>query len=110
MQDLVLRNGGDDSLKGKLLASVFYEPSTRTSCSFQAAMLRLGGGVISVEEASSSAQKGETLSDTMRCLESYCDAVVLRHPRAGAAAEAASALTRPLINAGDGVGEHPTQA
>merc|ERR1719333_1906808 len=111
MRDLVAApQGGDKSLDGKILATVFYEPSTRTSCSFQAAMLRLGGSVISVNESSSSAQKGETLSDTVRCLECYCDVIVLRHPRSGAASEAAAAMSKPLLNAGDGVGEHPTQA
>merc|ERR1719221_2270901 len=110
MQQLVKTSGGDESLKGKVLATVFYEPSTRTNCSFQAAMLRLGGTVITVNESSSSAAKGETLSDTVRCLECYCDAIVLRHPRAGAAAEAAAAMSKPLLNAGDGVGEHPSQA
>merc|ERR1719261_1499356 len=103
MQALVKTSGGDESLKGKILASVFYEPSTRTNCSFQAAMLRLGGSVIAVNESSSSVAKGETLSDTVRCLENYCDAVVLRHPKAGAAAEAAAAMRKPVINAGDGV-------
>lgn len=110
MQKMVAARGGDESLKGKVLATVFYEPSTRTNCSFQAAMLRLGGSVITVNESCSSVAKGETLSDTVRCMECYCDAVVLRHPRAGAAAEAAAAMKKPLYNAGDGVGEHPTQA
>merc|ERR1719174_3619987 len=110
MRNLVLKQGGDEFLKGKILAKVFYEPSTRTNCSFQAAMMRQGGQVISVNESSSSAAKGETLSDTVRCLECYCDVIVLRHPRAGAAAEAAAAMQKPLVNAGDGVGEHPTQA
>mmetsp|Transcript_102174 Transcript_102174/g.181458 ORF Transcript_102174/g.181458 Transcript_102174/m.181458 type:complete len:368 (-) Transcript_102174:92-1195(-) len=110
MHELVKSSGGDDSLKGKVLASVFYEPSTRTNCSFQAAMLRLGGQVISVNESSSSVAKGETLSDTVRCLECYCDVLVLRHPKAGAASEAAAAMSKPLLNAGDGVGEHPSQA
>ena len=98
--------------RGKVLASVFYEPSTRTSCSFQAAMLRLGGAVINVAESTSSATKGETLEDTARSLGCYADAMVLRHPRSGAAAAAAAALPAglPLLNAGDGVGEHPTQA
>merc|ERR1719230_617058 len=107
---MVEDRGGDNSLKGKVLASVFYEPSTRTNCSFQTAMLRLGGQVISVNESSSSVAKGETLSDTVRCLECYSDILVLRHPKAGAAAEAAAAMSKPLLNAGDGVGEHPTQA
>jgi carbamoyl-phosphate synthase/aspartate carbamoyltransferase/dihydroorotase len=110
MQELVKEHGADQSLKGKILASVFYEPSTRTNCSFQAAMLRLGGSVISVNESSSSVAKGETLSDTVRCMECYADVLVLRHPRAGAAAEAAAAMSKPLLNAGDGVGEHPSQA
>jgi aspartate carbamoyltransferase len=98
---------------GCILANVFYEPSTRTSCSFQAAMLRLGGSVISVAESTSSAKKGETLSDTVKSLACYCDVIVLRHPRSGAAAEAAAALEgtgKAVLNAGDGVGEHPTQA
>lgn len=86
------------------------EPSTRTSSSFQAAMLRLGGLVVGVNESSSSAQKGETLSDTIRCVECYADVVVLRHPTKGAAAVAAAATPKPVLNAGDGVGEHPTQA
>lgn len=73
-------------------------------------MLRQGGTVIAVNESSSSAAKGETLSDTVRCLECYCDVIVLRHPRSGAAAEAAAAMEKPLLNAGDGVGEHPSQA
>merc|ERR1712178_648334 len=110
MRNLVVTSGGDDFLKGKILATVFYEPSTRTNCSFQAAMMRLGGNVIAVNESSSSVAKGETLSDTVRCLECYCDAVVLRHPRAGASSEAAAAMSKPLLNAGDGVGEHPSQA
>lgn len=110
MRELVLRTGGDKSLEGKVLACVFYEPSTRTNSSFQAAMFRQGGKVIAVNESTSSVVKGETLSDTVRCLESYCDAIVLRHPKAGAAAEAAAAMKKPLLNAGDGVGEHPSQA
>jgi len=110
MQEMVKSNGGDESLKGKILASVFYEPSTRTNCSFQAAMLRLGGSVICVNESSSSVAKGETLADTVRSLECYADVLVLRHPKAGAAAEAATIMKKPLLNAGDGVGEHPTQA
>ena len=102
--------GGSDALRGKVLGNVFYEPSTRTNCSFQAAMLRLGGTTIAVNESTSSVAKGETLSDTVRSLESYCDALVLRHPTKGSAREAADAMRKPLLNAGDGVGEHPTQA
>jgi carbamoyl-phosphate synthase/aspartate carbamoyltransferase/dihydroorotase len=110
MGELVVTSGGDEFLRGKVLTTVFYEPSTRTNCSFQAAMLRQGGTVFTVNESSSSATKGETLSDTVRCLECYSDVIVLRHPRSGAAAEAAAAMSKPLLNAGDGVGEHPTQA
>jgi len=110
MRDMVTTSGGDELLKGKILTTVFYEPSTRTNCSFQAAMLRQGGSVITVNESSSSAAKGETLGDTVRCLECYSDVIVLRHPRSGAAAEAAAAMKKPLLNAGDGVGEHPSQA
>ncbi|KAF0756360.1 hypothetical protein AaE_004662 [Aphanomyces astaci] len=110
MKEMVARQGTDDTLRGKVLANVFFEPSTRTSCSFQAAMVRLGGAVVCVNESSSSSKKGETLSDTIKCLECYTDLLVLRHPVLGAAATAAAASSKPIINAGDGVGEHPTQA
>ena len=110
MRDIVKRNCQTDLLKGKILANVFFEASTRTSCSFHAAMLRLGGSVIPLSEDGSSAKKGETLADTIRCLDCYCDAIVLRHPAQGSAAEAARFATKPVLNAGDGVGEHPTQA
>ena len=89
--------------RGKILANVFYEPSTRTSCSFQAAMLRLGGSVFCVAEATSSAKKGETLEDTARSLACYADVLVLRHPESGAAKRAAVASRKPTLNAGDGV-------
>jgi aspartate carbamoyltransferase catalytic subunit len=103
--------GSIDLLKGRLLANLFYEPSTRTSSSFNAAMKRLGGDVVSINEVRySSVAKGETLQDTIRTLESYVDCVVLRHPVVGAAAEAAAVARKPIINAGDGAGEHPTQA
>lgn len=100
------------TLDGKLLATVFYEPSTRTRLSFEAAMQRLGGGVISVAEAktASSVAKGETLPDTIRTIANYADAIVLRHPDIGAAQIAADAASVPILNAGDGAGEHPTQA
>ncbi len=99
-------------LDGKLLATVFYEPSTRTRLSFEAAMQRLGGGVISVAEAktASSVAKGETLPDTIRTIANYADAIVLRHSQVGAAQVAADASAVPILNAGDGAGEHPTQA
>ncbi len=111
MKSLVKRFGKANLLDGKILANLFYEPSTRTSSSFQAAMLRLGGRCISINEVRySSVTKGESLPDTIRTMESYCDLTVLRHPEKGAAELAARYARKPLINAGDGVGEHPTQA
>eukprot|EP01035_Chromulina_nebulosa_P029832 gene29832-39576_t len=111
MRKVVENSGGDESLKNKVLASVFYEPSTRTSCSFQAAMLRLGGSVICINENHSSVKKGESLEDTIRTMASYCDVIVLRHPVKGSALVASNnSLNKPVINAGDGAGEHPTQA
>lgn len=95
---------------GKILSNVFYEASTRTSCSFQAAILRLGGTVINVNATSSSAKKGETLSDTIRCLECYADVTVLRHPETGSVPMVAATSLKPVLNAGDGTNEHPTQA
>lgn len=99
-------------LKNKILACVFYEPSTRTRFSFESAMLKLGGQVISTESAGhfSSAIKGETLEDSIRIISGYSDAIVLRHHEIGAAQKAAKVSLVPIINAGDGGGEHPTQA
>ncbi len=111
MQGMVARVGTFDLLKGKVLANVFYEPSTRTSSSFTAAMERLGGSVIPINEVRySSVSKGESLPDTVRTLERYADVIVLRHPEVGASALAAQYASKPIINAGDGPGEHPTQA
>eukprot|EP01132_Coremiostelium_polycephalum_P007604 gene7604-9349_t len=110
MRTIVKRSGGCDTLKGKVLATLFYEPSTRTQCSFTAAMERLGGSVVSVDSSSSSVAKGESISDTIRTLESYCDAVVMRHPQVGSIESAINHAKKPVINAGDGIGEHPTQA
>ncbi|HQU37114.1 MAG TPA: aspartate carbamoyltransferase [Anaerolineales bacterium] len=111
MRGMVERVGTFDLLQGKILANLFYEPSTRTSSSFTAAMERLGGSVIPINEVKySSVTKGETLTDTVRTLECYADVIVLRHPETGSAAIAAKAMKKPLINAGDGAGEHPTQA
>ncbi len=112
MRDVVKRDGATDLLKGKVMAALFYEPSTRTSSSFIAAMERLGGSVIPITQGVqySSVSKGESLSDTIRTLECYADIIVLRHPETGSAAVAAKAAHVPVINAGDGVGEHPTQA
>lgn len=111
MHDMVDHIGTFDLLKGKILANLFYEPSTRTSSSFTAAMERLGGSVIPINEVRySSVSKGESLADTIRTLECYTDVIVLRHPEVGSAAIAANAAHKPVINAGDGIGEHPTQA
>ena len=117
MRNLVRTSGGDNRLSHKILATVFYEASTRTSCSFQSAMLRLGGNVIHVDGSaggnSSAGKKGETLSDTIRCLQCYTDVAVLRHPILGSVKEAIlgqDGKGKPILNAGDGVGEHPTQA
>jgi len=99
-----------DRCRGKLMATLFYEPSTRTRLSFEAAMLRLGGGVISVASAkSSSVSKGESLGDTIRTVGGYADLIVMRHPKEGAALLAAEYSPVPLINGGDGAREHPTQ-
>ncbi len=99
-------------LQGKVMAALFYEPSTRTRFSFESAMNRLGGRVISTEAAGqfSSVTKGETLEDTIRIVGGYSDVIVLRHPEKGSAEKAASISHVPVINAGDGAGEHPTQA
>jgi aspartate carbamoyltransferase len=111
MRIMVERIGTFDLLKGKILANLFYEPSTRTASSFMAAMERLGGAVIPISEVKySSVAKGESLPDTVRTLACYADVIVLRHPEVGAAALAAKHARKPVINAGDGVGEHPTQA
>lgn len=94
------------------MATLFYEPSTRTRLSFESAMIRLGGSVISTENASefSSAVKGETLEDTIRIVHSYADVIVLRHFSKGASEIASKISAVPIVNAGDGAGEHPTQA
>jgi aspartate carbamoyltransferase catalytic subunit len=111
MHEMVARVGSFDLLKGKILANLFYEPSTRTSSSFTSAMERLGGSVIPINEVRySSVSKGESLPDTVRTLEAYADVIVLRHPEVGSAALAAQYARKPIINAGDGIGEHPTQA
>ena len=111
MREMVGRVGTFDLLKGKILTNLFYEPSTRTASSFTAAMERLGGSVIPINEVKySSVAKGESLPDTIRSLECYSDVIVLRHPEIGASELAAQYARKPIINAGDGIGEHPTQA
>lgn len=100
------------ALNNKVIAHLFYEPSTRTRFSFETATLRLGGKIISTENGSefSSASKGETLEDTIRTVNCYADGIVIRHPEIGSAKRAATVSQVPVINAGDGGGEHPTQA
>ncbi|MBI5456993.1 aspartate carbamoyltransferase [Candidatus Kaiserbacteria bacterium] len=107
-----LENKRERTLDGKILASLFFEPSTRTRLSFESAMMRLGGDVLSMENANenSSSTKGETIEDTIRIVDNYADIIVLRHPEAGAAERAAKVSEVPVINAGDGTGQHPTQA
>jgi len=98
-------------LDGKIMASLFYEPSTRTRLSFESAMKRLGGEVITVSDGgTSSLSKGETLEDNAKINAMYSDILVIRHPVAGSAEETADAVHVPVINAGDGANQHPTQA
>lgn len=107
---LVQKERSLDILKGKVMASMFYEVSTRTSSSFAAAMQRLGGSVVHFSESTSSTQKGESLADSVQTMSCYADVLVLRHPTPGAVESASRHCRKPVINAGDGVGEHPTQA
>jgi len=108
----VLRSRGSlQNMANLVLATLFFEPSTRTRLSFETAMHRLGGQVVTVADPkTSSASKGESLADSMRTVEGYADVIVIRHPRKGSAQEAADAVSIPVINAGDGTGQHPTQA
>ena len=107
-----LEHTRDLSLTGKIMASLFYEPSTRTRFSFESAMLRLGGSVITTENAKefSSVSKGETLEDSIRIVNTYVDVIVLRHDEEGASKRASLVSEVPIINARDGTGQHPTQA
>ncbi|MEM2157638.1 MAG: aspartate carbamoyltransferase, partial [Sulfolobales archaeon] len=111
LADEYIINGYSDILRGKVMSVAFFEPSTRTRLSFESAMHRLGGSVIgfSSEEATSVA-KGEKFLDTIRMLDSYSDIIVIRHRYEGAAKLAAEVAEHPIINAGDGRNEHPTQA
>ena len=98
------------SCDGKILATCFYEPSTRTRLSFESAMLQLGGQVLGFSDAgSSSASKGESVSDTIRMISAYTDICAMRHPKEGSAMVASEAASIPIINAGDGGHQHPTQ-
>ncbi|ORX76323.1 carbamoyl-phosphate synth [Anaeromyces robustus] len=110
MRTVVERQGYIPLLTGRILCTAFYEPSTRTCSSFETAMLRLGGSVVPIKENTSSVTKGETLQDTIRTVGMYADVIALRHKEAGAASLAAKYSNIPIINAGDGTGEHPTQA
>ena len=96
-------------LEGKVLANMFFENSTRTRMSFETAMKRLGGSVLNFSTTGSSVAKGETLYDTMQMIDGYADVAVIRHPRQGAAQYSADAIEIPVLNAGDGAGNHPTQ-
>jgi len=96
-------------LEGKVLANMFFENSTRTRMSFETAMKRLGGSVLNFSTSGSSVAKGETLYDTMQMIDGYADVAVIRHPRQGAAQYSADAIEIPVLNAGDGAGNHPTQ-
>ena len=98
------------NLQGKILINYFCEPSTRTSCSFQTAMYKLGGQVITINDQTSSRQKGESLEDTIKTLGNYGDVIVMRHPEKGSVERATLVSSVSIINAGDGSGEHPTQA
>ena len=108
----VVQHYGSNILTRRVMATLFYEPSTRTRLSFESAMRRLGGDVITTESAQefSSAAKGETLEDTIRIVGGYADLIVLRHFESGASKRAASVSPVPIISAGDGPGQHPTQA
>jgi aspartate carbamoyltransferase catalytic subunit len=106
-----LARKGSDMLKGKILATLFFEPSTRTRLSFEAAMHKLGGSTIGFAEAEiASVRKGENLADTVRTVENYADVIAIRHPLEGAARLAAEFAKVPIINGGSGAEEHPTQA
>ncbi len=112
LESYAIRGAGQESelLKGKILANLFYEPSTRTRLSFEVAMKRLGGEVVNLSSPeASSAAKGENLVDTIKVVSGYCDIIALRHPKEGASRMAASFSSVPIINAGDGAGQHPTQ-
>jgi len=104
------KRNGPDRLLNKTIINLFYEPSTRTSCSFQAAAIKMGCAVISITDKYSSVEKGESLEDTIKTINYYGDTIVLRHPEKGSSERAVKVSKIPIINAGDGNGEHPTQA
>lgn len=111
MKAMVGKQGRSELLADKVIADLFYEPSTRTFMSFEAAAKRLGAATIATQGIDTSSMvKGETIADTVRVIERYADAIAIRHPQAGAATIAAEYSFKPVLNGGDGVGEHPTQA
>ncbi len=111
MRERLENNHSLDLLRGYVLGALFFEPSTRTRLSFEAAMNRLGGSVVGFASASaSSTAKGESLADTIRTVDQYVDVIAMRHPKIGSAREAAEVAKAPVINGGDGAGQHPTQA
>lgn len=104
------KNPNQDLLKGQVVASLFFEPSTRTRLSFETAIQRLGGKIVGFSDASSSSvKKGESLKDTIKMVDNYCDLIVMRHPIEGSARYASEVANVPVINAGDGANQHPTQ-
>ena len=108
----IFKNKSLNILNGKILATLFYEPSTRTRLSFESAMIKMGGSVITTENAKefSSAAKGETIEDTIRVMQSYADSIVIRHYESGLIEKASQYSSIPIINGGDGPGQHPTQS
>ncbi len=110
LETLIRKNGKLDILKGKQVALLFCEASTRTSSSFSTAVTKLGGDVLAVNWDNSSAKKGETMQDTLRTLEGFVDGIVMRHPEKGIHQKMVPYLKKPIFNAGDGAGEHPSQA
>ena len=111
MEEVLEGKKTNKCLENKVIASLFYEPSTRTRLSFETAVLRLGGQYLSVIGGdNSSTKKGETLEDTIKMVQGYADGIIMRHPEKGAASKAVSVMDKPFLNAGDGTGEHPTQA
>ncbi|UCH01310.1 MAG: aspartate carbamoyltransferase [Candidatus Bathyarchaeota archaeon] len=110
MEELLNSNKSLDTMRGKILANMFFEPSTRTKFSFASAMQKLGGQVLTLEDTeSTSIVKGESLIDTIKMMEKYSDLIVIRHPREGSARLAAEVSSKPVINGGDGANQHPTQ-
>lgn len=111
MEESLKQNEAIKTMQNKIMAALFYEPSTRTRLSFETAFLKLGGQIISATDVgSSSLKKGETIHDTIKVAENYADVLVMRHPEKGAAQAATEATGKPFVNAGDGTGEHPSQA